>query len=187
MPPESNIAYRPASEAELDVARNIDDDACLAYADAGLAFHLDEHAAFVAAELAAWSEAAHAGRMIFACAGTPGGDPIGFSAVGHVDGHPHLHQLSVRRAWMRRGIGRTLVKRACEWSEREGELWLTTYGHLSWNGPWYERLGFATISESECGPALRAILAAERKALPGPEHRIAMRYRHRNAAGNQPR
>jgi GNAT superfamily N-acetyltransferase len=39
---------------------------------------------------------------------------------------------------MRQGLGRRLVRQAIDWAGPE-PLWLTTYAHLSWNRPFYER------------------------------------------------
>jgi GNAT superfamily N-acetyltransferase len=101
---------RPARETEIALASEIDDDACKAFDDLGLTFSSQIDQAFVAAEFARWSEATRASRMLMACA--EGRVPVGFSAVGYVDGRPYVHQLSVRRAWARRGIGRLLLERA---------------------------------------------------------------------------
>lgn len=175
------FTIRPARAGEIDVASRIDDDACSLYADAGLAFDVSRHPAFFAREVAAWSDAAHDGRLLFACA--PDGEPVGFAALGFVDGEPLLHQLSVRRAWMRRGIGRALVARAQRWSVRHGALWLTTYDHVPWNAPFYARMGFSRVDEGACGPELRAVLDDERRALPDPAHRVAMRCAYHEAIG----
>jgi ribosomal protein S18 acetylase RimI-like enzyme len=75
---------------------------------------------------------------------------------------------------MRQGIGRRLLERAIEWAGGES-LWLTTYAHIPWNRPFYERHGFVTIPESACPPGIVAILDDQRKALPAPHQRIAMR------------
>jgi ribosomal protein S18 acetylase RimI-like enzyme len=93
--------------------------------------------------------------------------------LGFVDGAPYLDQLSVHPRMMRRGIGRMLVSQALTWSESKN-LWLTTYSHLAWNRPYYERYGFTVIPEIECGPELQQILALQRAALPIPEKRVAM-------------
>jgi N-acetylglutamate synthase-like GNAT family acetyltransferase len=95
---------------------------------------------------------------------------------GLVDGEPYVDQLSVRCAWMRRGIGRRLLRRAIAWAARSGgrRLWLTTFDHLPWNRPFYVTEGFAVCDEAAIGPELRATLARERAALPLPEHRVAM-------------
>ena len=170
------FVFRPARPEEASLAAAIDEDAGALYTEAGLIIVASTDPPFFAHEAAQWTQAAREGRLLFACA--PDGAPVGFASLGLVDGEPHLQQLSVRRAWMRRGIGRSLVTRAQHDSLRSGALWLTTWGHLPWNGPFYARLGFETIAEAACGPELRAILAAERRALPAAEHRIAMRYRH---------
>jgi RimJ/RimL family protein N-acetyltransferase len=176
-PPAPPLYVRPARLGELPIASAIDDDAVLAYAEIGLAFSLAPGHPFVAYELGRWRDAAEKFRLLFAC--LPGGEPAGFAAFGVVDGRPYLQQVSVRRAFMRRGIGRALVERALRWSVREGELTLTTYdARVDWNEPWYARLGFARVPEEEWGPELRDIVAHEREALPAPEARVVMRYRH---------
>ena len=53
------------------------------------------------------------------------------------------------------------------------ELWLTTYDHLPFNRPYYERLGFRRVDAF--GRDIAQHLAAQREALPDPAHRIAMR------------
>ncbi len=170
------FSVRPAVEAEVDVAVAIDDDASQRYVETDIVFDLQRDHPFLVAEYERWREAARDGRLLFACG--PGGEPIGMTAFYFVDGHPHLEQVSVRRAWMGRGVGRALIALALRWSAPQGELWLTTYGHVAWNRPFYERLGFVVVAEAACGPELRATLADERGALPFPEHRVAMVYRH---------
>jgi GNAT superfamily N-acetyltransferase len=178
-PPSSAVWLRPARPGELSVAVDIDDDASRMFADAntGIALERADQHPFAHAERRRWADAAADNALLFACRGT--GDPVGFSVVNLLDGRPHLDQVSVRRSAMRQGIGRALVDRAIRWSTREGELWLTTYDQIPWNRPWYERLGFERVAESEHGPELRRTLAAERAALPAPAQRIALRYRHR--------
>jgi GNAT superfamily N-acetyltransferase len=115
---------------------------------------------------------------MLACTET--GEPVGFASLDVADGRPYLDQLSVRRAWRRQGIGRTLIEHALAWSAGAGELWLTTYdARVPWNQPMYERHGFVRVDETNCGPDLQARLADERAVLPAPEGRVAMVYRHR--------
>jgi GNAT superfamily N-acetyltransferase len=171
-PEAAPFDIRPAREEELAVAVAIDDDAGERYLELGLGpFPPDDHP-FILAELARWRAAAREGTILFACAA--GGEPVGLLVLRHVDGMPYLQQISVRRAWMRRGIGQALVTRAKRWAVRDGELWLTTYAGVSWNQPWYERLGFEVVPDASCGPELQTVLAEERGALPAPERRVAM-------------
>lgn len=99
--------------------------------------------------------------------------PLGFIALGLVDGEAYLDQISVHPASMRQGIGTSLLSQAISWSGAR-RLWLTTYAHLSWNRPYYELHGFVVVAECELGPELSSIIQAQRSALPEPEQRIAM-------------
>ena len=109
---------RPARVEEVSVAVDIDDDACLLFVEAGLSLTLGEAHPFVLAEIARWTEAARQQRLLLACSGA--GEPIGFAVLNFIDNKPHLDQLSVRRAWMKRGVGRALVDRAKAWSVARG-------------------------------------------------------------------
>jgi GNAT superfamily N-acetyltransferase len=103
----------------------------------------------------------------------PAGRAIGFAAFRLVDGEPYLDQLAVRRAHMRRGVGSALLQLAISWSSGR-RLWLTTYSHLPWNRPYYERHGFVAVPGQACGPELRSVLQEQRAVLPDPDQRIAM-------------
>jgi GNAT superfamily N-acetyltransferase len=91
--------------------------------------------------------------------GTPGfllvvgpvGEPVGFAHVEVVDGFAHLAQLSVHPDAMRQGIGSALVRAAMReaWHQGYNRLSLTTYRDLSWNGPFYARLGFVEAAHPE--------------------------------------
>jgi GNAT superfamily N-acetyltransferase len=83
------------------------------------------------------------------------GAPVGFAHVELVEGFAHLAQLSVHPDVMRRGIGSALVRSAMSeaWHLGFGELSLTTYRDLPWNGPFYAGLGFAEVASPQ--PFLR--------------------------------
>jgi GNAT superfamily N-acetyltransferase len=178
MPPHPSpaaITIRPADPAEIDLLCEIDDDASRLYAQSGLDVNLRSDDPFIVAERARWLESAQRGRAYVAVDGE--GRGVGFAALGTVDEAPYLDQLSVRLAAMRRGIGRQLLDRAIDWGRHQGgdALWLTTWDHLPYNRPFYERHGFVAVPEARCGPDVRYHLAEERRWLPAPEHRIAMR------------
>jgi hypothetical protein len=61
-----------------------------------------------------------------------------------------------------------------DWAAGEA-LWLTTYAHVPWNRAFYERFGFAVVPESSCGGDILEILTEQRRWLPAPEQRVAMR------------
>ncbi len=169
------VTIRLADPRELEVVVAIDDDAGRLYADAGVDLSLAPDAAFVRDEQARWRRAADLQRLFVA---TDADDrALGFAALDVLDDAPYLDQLSVRFDAMRRGIGRMLLEHAYTWSATQDGtfLWLTTYGHLAWNRPFYERCGFAVVPEHAWGPGIAHHVAEQRRWLPHPAERVAMR------------
>jgi ribosomal protein S18 acetylase RimI-like enzyme len=76
-----------------------------------------------------------------------GDPPVGFVCVELVGGVPHIWQLAVHPDHGRQGLGRALVRAACEWARLQpfDAITLTTYRDVPWNGPFYESLGFVTM------------------------------------------
>jgi GNAT superfamily N-acetyltransferase len=171
------FAVRRAEPSELDVLIAIDDDASTLYAEHGIVLALAPGHEFVRAEVGRWLRAAQLCRAFLAVG--PDGTALGFAALDVLDGEPYLDQLAVRVSAMRRGIGGQLLAQSAAFARAAGAsaLWLTTYGHLSFNRPYYERHGYAVVPESECGPGVRHHLTAQRRYLPAPELRVAMRRR----------
>lgn len=158
---------------ELAVLRAIDEDASGLYAQIGILFEVPDNHPFALEEAECWRQAVSRGRAWLAA--THAGEPVGFAACSYVDDEPYLAQLAVRRAYMRAGVGTQLLDAALRWSGAQ-PLWLTTYGHVTWNRPYYEQRGFVVVPEGACGPELRSILSAQREVLPLPEQRVAMRH-----------
>ena len=170
------FTIRPARPVELPYAIEIDDVSFKLFATVGLLVEVADDHPFVVAEREIWRQAAERGDLYLAIVDD---EPVGFAALGASDGHASLEQLAVLPEYGRHGIGRALIEHVCEVCRRRGEteLWLTTYAHVAWNRPYYERADFEVVPESECGPQLRATLAAQRAVLLAPEQRIAMRRR----------
>ena len=167
----AEFSLRPGRSDELHKLVEIDDKASRLYADAGIVIALAKEHPFVVAESLRWAEAIAHGHAQVAV--NRQDEPIGFATFGFVDEEPYLDQIAVLPMSMRRGVGASLLAHTISWSQGRS-LWLTTYAHLPWNGPYYERLGFTAINESECGPELCAILQEQRAVLPDPDQRIAM-------------
>lgn len=165
------ILLRAARPDELHELIAIDDAASCLYEQAGIRLDLDADHPFVVAEARRWADAIEANLAEVAV--DHGDRPLGFIALGVVDGEPYIDQLAARPEVMRRGIGTALLNRAIARLGTE-RLWLTTYDHVPWNRPWYERHGFVPVPDSGCGPELRAILEVQRAVLPRPDMRIAM-------------
>jgi GNAT superfamily N-acetyltransferase len=121
-------------------------------------------------------EAQQAGQLWVACC--PGDQPVGFGLVKMLAGLPHLEELSVDPQHGRRGVGTSLVGAICAWARSGGHasLTLTTFGHVPWNRPFYERLGFRVLADDELTPALRRVLDAESEEGLDASKRVAMRY-----------
>src|SRR5688572_17140861 len=132
------VELRLARADELEVLQSIDDDASGLYPAHGIVLDLDRGHPFCQAERARWSRAIALGRAFLALDASARG--VGFATLDLLDGVPYLDQLSVRQTAMRRGVGRALLSQAAEWARATGgsELWLTTYGHLPFNRPYYE-------------------------------------------------
>lgn len=163
------FSLRVARIGELGKLVAIDEDACTLFVEAGRDGVVPP--SFEAAEQARWAGALARGAVVVAA--TSEDEPVGFASLGDVDDGVHLQQLSVRRAWMRRGVGRALLEHAIRSSGRR-PLWLTTYDDLPWNRPMYERAGFVCVDEARRGAEIRAIVDEERRALPAPHARVVM-------------
>ena len=105
-----------------------------------------------------------------------GDPPVGFASVEIVDGAAHLSQLSVHPSASRRGRGSALLTAVCDWAAAQGyqAVTLTTFRDVSWNGPFYARMGFHVLDDLT--PQLAAIRDHE-KAIGDDDFgpRVAMR------------
>jgi GNAT superfamily N-acetyltransferase len=166
---------RGALPSELGDLNAIDGDASTLYAEHGLPVELGQGHEFARAELARWLRSAELGRAFLAVDGAGAG--LGFAALGMVDDEPYLDQLAVRVAAMRRGIGARLLARSADWARAVGAsaIWLTTYDHVPFNRPYYERHGYVVVPEAACGPGIVHHLREQQRHLPAPAHRVAMR------------
>lgn len=173
---QARYRIRMGTEDDVATAVAIDDAASALYAEVGIAFDHKATAPMVAAEQGAWTVAARTGGLLIADF-VGDGSAAGFAAVTEKDGAAYLEQISVVPAHMRRGAGRLLLDASGDLARRRGhgEFWLTTYRHVPWNRPFYERHGFVAVAEEGCGAGIRAALALQRACLPQPGERIAMR------------
>lgn len=70
-----------------------------------------------------------------------------------------IHQVSVDPSFARQGIGRKLFEHVADWARRQSQgarererYWavdLTTFSGVPWNKVYYERLGYAVLSDEE--------------------------------------
>jgi GNAT superfamily N-acetyltransferase len=100
------------------------------------------------------------GALAILVAGSPA---VGFARIEQVGGAAHLEQLSVHPDAAGEGVGTELLSAACDWSRRHGfrKITLLTFRDVAWNGPFYERNGFAVAAEPS--PPLRELVEHERQ------------------------
>lgn len=108
----------------------------------------------------------------------------GFGLAGFLNGEVsadalHIWQMAVDHDQQGQGIGRALIAAARQAAVDRGiaALTLTTFREVSWNEPYYQRLGFVTLADEELSPRLKAVLSSEAQAGLPMTQRCAMRCR----------
>jgi GNAT superfamily N-acetyltransferase len=78
----------------------------------------------------------------------------------------HLEQMSVDPASHRQGIGSALLRHLIEEAKSRGiaRITLSTFKHVAWNGPYYERFGFRYLTDSELTTPLTEVRRDEAAA-----------------------
>lgn len=171
----SSVRIRRAELPELDLLAAIDDDASALFAQAGIDVEFPPGHEFLRHERSRWRVCVEAGTTLLAV--DEEHRALGFVMLGRLDGDAYIEQLSVRTSAMRRGIGTRLLHAAAALARAADEraLLLTTYAHLPWNRPFYERSGYVVAADDACGPDVARELEVQRRWLPHPEQRLAMR------------
>jgi GNAT superfamily N-acetyltransferase len=103
--------------------------------------------------------------------------PVGFAHVEVIESDAaHLEEIDVHPEHGRRGLGTRLVTHVCEWAAAAGfqSVSLTTFRDVSWNMPFYARLGFNVIADCELTPALRRVVDDERRRGLDSSRRVVM-------------
>lgn len=118
---------------------------------------------------------------------TDEGTVVGFVLVHVVDGCAHVDEVAVAPTAGRRGLGTALMDAAQRWAARNElpGVTLTTFRDVPWNGPWYTKLGFRELPESEWTPGLRALRQEEADGGLPEALRIVMGRGH-DEAGARP-
>src|ERR1044071_6368437 len=103
--------------------------------------------------------------------------PVGFAVALPLDGLLHLEEISVHPSHGKRGVGTMLMHAVCELAKRKGykAVTLSTFRDVAWNGPFYARLGFVVLTESELSVGLREVREGEASNGLPIKDRICMR------------
>src|SRR5690554_2529329 len=91
--------------------------------------------------------------------------PVGFAIAAPQSQSVFLQEVSVHPEHQNRGLGRLLIRQVIAWAQqnRFGYVRLTTFEHVPWNAPFYSRLGFRILAESDLDDELIKHLQAERQ------------------------
>jgi GNAT superfamily N-acetyltransferase len=120
--------------------------------------------------------AAARGQLWVAVDEAEAGAPVAFALFEDLDGALHLEEMDVHPDHARQGLGARLIDAAAAWGRELGyrAITLTTFRHVAWNAPYYERIGFRALPAEAWGPALRERVADETRRGLSPERRVVM-------------
>jgi GNAT superfamily N-acetyltransferase len=84
------------------------------------------------------------------------GKLVGFAVAEALDGEGFLTEMDVLPEHARKGLGKQFIQLVREWGAAQGyrEIRLITCSDIPWNAPFYRRVGFRILEESELSPAL---------------------------------
>jgi GNAT superfamily N-acetyltransferase len=106
--------------------------------------------------------------------------PVGFAHVEVIEPlGAHLKEIDVHPDHGRRGIGTSLVTAVCNWAALAGYacVTLTTFRDVSWNMPFYAKLGFLEVATTDLSSPLRSVVQDEARRGLDPARRVVMRRR----------
>lgn len=148
----TTLVIRPSREVDLPLISAVEKSGDLQFRAAGMTLVADAPAP----DPCTYAEAHRAGRLLTAV--TAADALIGFVRTEILDHGPHVEQLSVDPGYQRHGVGTALLQAAERWAVSQGytRMTLTTFRDVSWNGPYYARLGWVPLPELEWGPDLAA-------------------------------
>ncbi|MEB3337450.1 MAG: GNAT family N-acetyltransferase [Leptolyngbyaceae bacterium] len=91
---------------------------------------------------------------------------VGYAITHEVDGTLYLQEIDVDPKHGQKGIGSALVDTVCAWAKLHGYcvVSLSTFRDIPWNAPFYSKLGFRTLDESELTPGFQHIRLKELEA-----------------------
>ncbi|WP_114945608.1 GNAT family N-acetyltransferase [Microvirga calopogonii] len=166
-------AIRLARRDDLDRLGAVERSAASVFRDVGLAWLADGDTM----NPGVLADLCRGGTLWVAADGND--EPVGFLAGHELDGSFYIAEVSVAQSHQRQGIGVRLIEAAIDHGRRLGfgAITLSTYRDLSWNGPFYARLGFVEVDPDEAGARHREKLRDEAAAGHDPARRCIMALR----------
>jgi GNAT superfamily N-acetyltransferase len=156
----SSYKIRSARVEELPLLSQIEQSAARLFLDTPYAFLVNDDPLsldFVQQEF-------HAGRVWVAmdCHEIV----VGYAIAREIDETLYLQQIDVVPEHGRRGIGTALVTTVCAWAKQQGYaiVSLSTFRDIPWNAPFYSKLGFYPVDETELKKGFQQIRLKELEA-----------------------
>jgi GNAT superfamily N-acetyltransferase len=89
--------------------------------------------------------------------------PVAYVLVDVIENNAHIEQVTVSPDNARQGLGAALIENVDLWSRGLGHdaLTLTTFTDVPWNAPYYQSLGFRSVSADQLSEGLRRVRAHE--------------------------
>ena len=102
-------------------------------------------------------------------------NPVGMIVASIRGENAYIEELDVLLEHGRRGLGTRLIDQVCGWALAQGctAIDLSTFRDVPWNGPFYRKLGFRELAESEWTADMPKIREIETKQ--GLKARVFMR------------
>jgi predicted N-acetyltransferase YhbS len=103
---------------------------------------------------------------------------VGYAIAREVDNTLYLQQIDVAPEHGRRGIGTALVTTVCAWAKQQGYsiVSLSTFRDLPWNAPFYSKMGFYPVDETELTTGFQQIRLKELEAGLPVSDRVIMYF-----------
>ncbi len=101
--------------------------------------------------------------------------PVGFALAVELEGHLHLEEMDVHPSRGRCGLGTALVQAVCAAARERGQsVTLSTFRDVPFNAPFYAKMGFHELEDSELTPGLRRLREEEARRGLSLQLRILM-------------
>jgi GNAT superfamily N-acetyltransferase len=157
---ESGYTIRSARAEELTMLAQIERSAAILFLDTPYAFLVNAEPL----SLDFVQQRFRAGQVWVAIA--PDNIVVGFAITREVDDTIYLQEMDVDPAHGQRGIGSALVEAVCDWAQLHDypAISLSTFHNLPWNAPFYSKLGFRMLDESELTISFKQIRLQEMEA-----------------------
>jgi GNAT superfamily N-acetyltransferase len=157
---ESGYTIRSARAEELTMLAQIERSAATLFLDTPYAFLANDE--LLSLEFV--QQRFQAGQVWVAV--DKQGVVVGFTITREVDDTIYLQEMDVDPAHGRRGLGAALVETVCTWAKFQGycAISLSTFRDIPWNAPFYAKLGFQMLDESELSIGFQQIRRQEMEA-----------------------